>query len=224
MSATTYVWGCVADEYGMWHQCHVEGETTAGGRFVAQRFDDWGNDPADSYAWSHPAPMEMKWRHADGIGRVVALRSMHDKLFAVAECVLSPGELEALAAELGPLRWSPGTSRVGRGPLELREVSLTPQPASVGLHAVSWHGSSSKGNMPSWVAADVKRGRADMNRSRDTIEVYERGGHWLMSEQAAAAAYLRHADDRYRHNPRELHYSGAPGRILAVGGRPTRRG
>ena len=216
MSATTIVWGALADALGHYHQRHVEGETTADGRFVARCVEEWGADPADAYASTHPAPMAMKWRHGDDIGRVIALRSMHDKLFAIAECELAPGELAALDAELGALRWSAGTRQVGRGSLELRECSLTPQPASVGLAAVSWHRAGvSRGNMPSWVVADVTRGRADMNRRRDTVEVYERTGSWLTSEAEAADAYIRGSADRYRHNPREIHYS-SPGRIINV--------
>jgi hypothetical protein len=222
MSATTVVWGCVADSYGLWRQRHVEADRTADGRFVARQLEEWGADPADAYAASHPAPVAMKWRHGDGIGTVIALRSMNDKLFAVAECELSPAELSGLAAMYGPLRWSPGTSRTRGGPLTLTECSLTPQPASIGLSPVSWHRHRvSKGNPPAWVVADIKRGRHDALRHRARLEVYERTGHWLASEEEAADAHMRHADDRYRHDPRELHY-GAAGRILAVGGRPPR--
>jgi hypothetical protein len=159
---------------------------------------------------------------------VVALRSMHSKLFAVAECELSPAELSGLAAMYGALRWSPGTQRIGRGPLTITECSLTPQPASIGLWPVSWHRHrTSHGNMPAWVVADIKRGHADINRRHATVDVYERervGGHWLATEQEAADTYMRAAADRYTHNPREVCFAGAAGRILAVNGRPPRRG
>ena len=223
MTATTYVWGTVADEYGLCHWRRHEGSTSPDGRFVAQRFDEWSSEPSDAYAVSHPAPLPAKWCHGDDLGRVVALRRMDGKLRAVAELdEVTPADLANLADEYGALRWSASTRQQRGGPLTITECSLTPQPASVGLAAVSWHRhGESKGNMPAWVAADIKRGRADMNRRRDTLEVYERAGHWLATEQEAADAHIRHADDRYRHDPREIHF-GAAGRILAVGGRPLR--
>jgi hypothetical protein len=223
MNGPTIVWGTVADQYGYGHWSGVEAETLPDGRFVAHRVDEWATEPVDAYAPEHPVP--MRWCHDEDIGRVLALRRMDGKLFAVAECQLSPADLDALTVEHGDLRWPTGTRRVGRGPLVLRECSLTSRPASVGLHPVRWHRAGvSLGNVPEWVAADVERGRRDMNRRRDVLEVYERTGHWLATEREAAAAHERDLERRRAdgHNPNEIHYSSG-GYVVAVGGRPVRR-
>ena len=172
--------------------------------------------PADFHRLAHGAPLQLRWRHGEEVAQVVALRNQYDKLFAVAETALTPAELQALTDEHGSLRFSAGTRQTGRQPLQITEVSLTGQPASVGLPEVRWyrHGVS-RGNLSSWVRDDLKRGHHDHARRRPTLKVFERE-----SEQEADVSHLRRADERF--DPREIRHSSVAGRIIAVNGRPPR--
>lgn len=211
------LWGVAADSLGHTHWSGVESETTPDGRLIAWRVDQWAEDPASVYARQHRAPLSLKWQHVDDVGRVIALRRMHGKLFAVAECDLSADDLRLLTEAEGPLRFSTTTGHLaGERALRLTEISLTARPASVGLPEVRWVAADApRSELPGWVREDLTRGNKYPVRSASVIEVFE--------PDVAERAQLVDSDDRYRHDPREVFHSGAVGRVLAVNGRPVRR-
>jgi hypothetical protein len=150
-SKPTYIWGTVADSSGLVHHSAYRSEALAGGGMRAERLDEYLVEPASAYADTHKAPMPMKWFHGEDVGGVIALRRMHGKLLAVAESdELEPDELRLLAEKYGgDLKWSAGTRNLRGEALRIMEVSLTGNPASVGLWAVRWHRAGvSKGNLP----------------------------------------------------------------------------
>lgn len=130
------------------------------------------------------------------------------RLYAVGESELEPEDLQALTEDYGDLRWSTGTNR--RAPLTVHEVSLTPDPASVGLHPVRWcKPGTGRGDLPLWVKEEL--GRKVETRSRE-LTVHEIGGAVDSFDLAPRG-----------HISREIYYSGGGGQILAVEGRPVRR-
>ncbi|HUG31445.1 MAG TPA: hypothetical protein VMM14_01020 [Acidimicrobiia bacterium] len=207
MTKPTIVWGVIADELGLVHRSRVVREDLGGGHYRAYKDDEFKREGADAYASSHPAPIPMRWHHGEDIGRIVALRRAHGNLYAIGETDLEPDDLQALTDDWGELRWSTGTNR--RAPLVIGEISLTPDPASVGLHPVRWcKPGSGRGDLPAWVKEEL--GQKVETRSRELI-VHEIGG-------AVDSSDLVRGDIT-----REIFYSGAPGQILSVGGRPVRR-
>jgi len=218
MTNPTIVWGVAADAEGVVHHSQVFREDLPGGFYRAWKEDEFKREPADVYARAHPWPMPMRWCHGEKIGQVVALRRAHGRLHAVAESELEPDELQSLADEYGDLKWSTGTFPGRREALRIGEVSLTPVPAYVGLPAVQWYREGvSKGSLPRLVREDLERARKSPFQVRDSLEVYEVPS--VPSESYPSESYR---SDHW--NPREIFHSGAPGDILAVEGRPVRRG
>lgn len=99
----------------------------------------------------------MKWGHKDEIGRIVALRRQHQRLYAVAESTLEPELLQRLTEKFGELRWSTSTNNRRNQALRIDEISLTASPATNGLPPVKWYKFGvSKGNLPQWVTDELK--------------------------------------------------------------------
>lgn len=176
-SHTTYVWGVAADSSGIIvHESH-EAIGLPGGGVRVERRTSHAREPASAYGLVHPAPMPMRWNHQEEqIGRILSLRRSHGLLHAIGQCDLTPDELQALTAEHGPLRWSTFTdTRLGE-PLTITEISLTPDPATVGLPEVRWHRPYvSKGNMPAWVSEELARADKTEYRSRGELRVHDVG-------------------------------------------------
>jgi phage head maturation protease len=173
---TTYVWGVAADSAGLIHYRSDRVEELAGGGVAISTRNSYDHEPASSYAAVHPAPMPLRWRHGEEIGRVVALRRQHGRLYVLAETDITPDELQALAGN-GRLKWSTSTA-AGRSadPLRVTEVSLTPEPATVGLPAVSWYKLDvTKSNPPMWVREELDRASKAEHRSRRELRVHEVG-------------------------------------------------
>ena len=158
MRASTTVWGVAADQAGIIHYQKLWQEEIPGGGVRVMKRDRSEHEPATAYAASHPAPMPMGWGHGEEIGRIVALRRDGGRLLAVGETTLEPHELAWLTKEYGDLRWSPSTENRRRDPLRITEISLTPNPATVGLPAVRWWQLDVvKGNLPGWVKEELQR-------------------------------------------------------------------
>jgi hypothetical protein len=174
--------------------------------------DRYSTERAADYASSHPAPMPMKWSHGDDIGRVVSLERRDDRLYAVAQTEeLTPDDLQYLSDEYGDLRWSTGTNNRRNEPLRISEISLTPNPATMGLWPVKWYRlDHSKGNPPMWVKEALSRAEKTAYRSRGELVVHERQPATHATDDYAALE--RH----FRLHPGEIFYSGALGRIISV--------
>lgn len=172
----TIIWGVAADSSGIIHHESLIREDLLGGGVRVRRENDYAHEPASAYGPVHPAPMPLRWCHNEKIGHVVALRRGYGNLLAVAECELSPDELQALTNEYGDLRFSTGTETRHGEPLTLREISLTSDPATVGLPAVSWYRmNATRGNMPVWVSEELERARKTEYRSRHELRIHEVG-------------------------------------------------
>ncbi len=204
----TIVWGVVADAEGLVHRSRILREDLPGGHYRARKEEEFIREPATAYASAHPSPMPMRWHHGEDIGQIVALRRDGERLLAIGESDLEPDDLQALTEDYGDLKWSTGTNR--RAPLTIGEISLTPDPASVGLRPVRWcKPGSGRGDLPLWVKEEL--GRKVETRSRELV-VHEVGGYADSFELTPRG-----------HNSREVFHSGVVGQILAVNGRPVRR-
>jgi len=216
----TYIWGQVTDPIGLVHHVRYGGEPIPGGGLRAWKEDSYAREPATAYDSSHPAPMPMMWSHKDEIGRVVALERRDDRLYAVAQSEeLTPEDLQHLADEYGPLRWSTGTNNRRRELLRITEISLTPNPATVGLWPVHWYRLDvTKGNPPMWVREALMRAEKTEHRSRGELVVYEkRSAVHVADDYEEMARY-------FRSHPGEIYHSGGLGQILSVEGKPVKRG
>jgi hypothetical protein len=206
--------GPCADHLGHCHWTEINAEQLPGGGLRASRSYTWANDPADSYAEEHPAPLAVKWRHRTTIGRVVALVRRNDCLDAVGEITADADTLADLADALAVegVRWSSATERRGRGPLVIRELTLAPASAvaSVGLPDVRF--STGKDTPPRWVRDALLRSKRYVHhRDRSVLRVCDDEPRWIDGSP------IRSRTD----NPREIRYSAAVGEIIAVNGRPV---
>jgi hypothetical protein len=215
----TYVWGQVTDPIGLIHRTSYRSLSMPGGSIRAWKEDSFTREPASAYARVHPAPMPMRWSHKDKIGRVVALGRRDDRLYAVAECEeLTPDDLQGLADEYGELRWSTGTSNRRNEPLRITEISLTSNPATVGLWPVKWYRlDSSRGNLPMWVREALARAEKTEYRSRRELVVHE------TRPATNTAAEYAELERYFRSHPGEVYHAGVTGDVLTVGGKPVRR-
>lgn len=155
-------------------------------------------------------------------------------LYAVAECELEPDELQDLTEQHGDLRWSTSTRNRYGDPLQIREISLTSDPATVGLWAVQWYKLNvTKGNPPMWVREDLDRVRRTEYRSRGELRVHEVGSPTATVDAAEEYEQLGRDlgmlpggyDHRYLDpsTGEEVEVFCRPGRIIAVNGRRVRR-
>jgi hypothetical protein len=155
---TTYVYGVAADQAGIIVHEKVWSEKLSGGGVRINKETRTEHEPATVYAANHPAPMPMKLDHGEQVGQIVALRRDHGRLLALGKTDLTPDELAHLTEKAGDLRWSTFTENRRNEPLRITEISLTVDPATVGLPAVRWYRlGSSKGNPPAWVTEELKR-------------------------------------------------------------------
>jgi len=230
-SNVTYVWGVAADESGIIQHTNYRGKALRGGGFRAWKEVDLNHEPASAYASSHPAPMMMRWQHQDEIGRIVALRRNHGRLSVVATSTLEPAELDFLTGKFGELRWSTSTNNRRNEKLRIDEISLTPNPATVGLRSVKWYRLGvSKGNMPSWVQEELKRADKLEFRQRRELQVhdvdYQRNPYSDYERYQRDVGLVAGASLEGRHmtiNGERVPMEFRPGRILSVEGRPVRR-
>ena len=104
------------------------------GRVSVTRYRELEHAPASRYSTCQPSPIPVRWRHRDEIGRVVLLERRGGQLGAVA---VLPGPAEFFTDGGVELFWSSGTAddRSSAG-LKIRELSLTPSPATNGLAPV----------------------------------------------------------------------------------------
>jgi hypothetical protein len=209
MTRPTIVWGTVADSLGLVHRSHVMRQDLGGGHYRAWKEEEFKRETADAYASSHPNPLPMRWHHGEEIGHIIALRRDGEGLYAIGESDLEPDDLQALTDDFGELKWSTGTNRLA--PLVIGEISLTPDPASVGLRPVRWlKPGTGRGDLPLWVKEEL--GRKVETRSRE-LRVHE----------------VREAVDSFEpvqrggFNSREVFHSGVVGRVISVEGRPVQR-
>ena len=213
MNRETIVWGIFADGTGIVQNDSDRVETLPGGGVRVERRSLLAHEPASDYARSHPAPLPMCWQHEEQVGRIVALRRAHGNLYAIGRSDLDPEELESLAGEHG-LKWSTKTDNRRGEPLRIVEISLTPEPATVGLPPVSWWKSNtSRGDPPWWVRVELDRGEKVEHRSRGELRVHE-----FSSE--GSDGYEHRTGDFDKGTVEIFHHPG--GRIIAVEGRPVR--
>lgn len=215
-SKTTYVWGTCADQAGIVQHYSDEVTELPGGGVRVETRSHTDHEPAGAYARVHPSPMPMRWGHEGEIGRIIALRRAHDRLYAVAETELAPHELQTLAGEDG-LRWSTGTYGRRSDPLTITEISLVREAATVGLPRVSWWLLDvTKGNPPDWVRCELKRAetRVEQRSRRQGALVV----HDLDDEDTISADFYERRDPEhlrveYLPAPRPHHLGrGATGR------------
>ena len=238
-SNTTYIWGVAADQSGLVQHTHYHGQELAKsplrpkGGMRAWKTVETEHEPASAYANVHNAPLPMKWTHADTVGRVVALRRQHQRLYAVAETEeLEPDQLAWLTKEYGEIKMSTSTNNRRNELLRIDEISLTPSPASIGLPPVRWYKLDvTKGNMPMWVKEELKRAdklevRQRLDRELQVHDVdYERNPYSDPERYKRDLGLVPGADSReaphgYMNLDGErVPMEYRPGRIISVGGR-----
>lgn len=223
----TYVYGCLADQAGIVSWTTYHGQKLPGGRFRASKSVELAHEPGSAYALTHRAPMAMRWKHDEEIGRVVALRRNHNRLLAIAACELEPDELAWLTKEHGDLRWSASTDNRRGAPLKITEISLTTHPATVGLPAVKWWRlGAQKGNLPMWVKEELERAEKTEFRfqHRGELRVHDLDSRPLDPEQAQVEGRVVGGPLGYSRviDGEMLPIETYPGRILSVNGRKVK--
>lgn len=132
--------GVVADSTGIvqWQSDEVHRAIGPGGReFVSvTRHTTSALEPASRYASCQPSEIPAKWRHRDALGTVILLVRSGGFLSAVA---VLPTSASFFTDGMPPLYWSSGTRDDDDGQLTIREISLTPSPATSALTAVEFH-------------------------------------------------------------------------------------
>jgi hypothetical protein len=211
MNRETIVWGTVADRPGIVHTYSDRVDALPDGGMRVERSNSYAHEPASDYAGTHAWPMPMRWQHGEEVGRIVALRRAHGNLYAVGTTDLDPEELQSLAVER-ELKWSTKTDNLRGQPLRIVEISLTNDPATIGLPAVHWYKLGvTKGNPADWVRAELDRSEKVEYRSRGELRVHELD--W-------------ETDSGYENRmggleiPEIFYHPG--GRVIAVNGRPVR--
>jgi HK97 family phage prohead protease len=126
--------GVVASPDGYCAWDIATGDTSEDGTLRARRHRIWRHDPPEAYAAEQPAriPVLIDHRAGQEVGEVLHLERRHGQLYAVAEVDLDYEDVQGM-----DLRWSSGTVGTTR-PLRIRELSLTAEPASVGLPPVKF--------------------------------------------------------------------------------------